>query len=84
MYTILYAADYHQHDYRIVESEIKTITQKQFEKRCIEIMKEYHPVRFVILEHTEKGIVSLYRNKKIVLNTIWKTKNEVRRTKTKR
>jgi len=74
MYTIYYATDFRQNDYRIIEAEIQKITKKQFEKRCKEITKENHPVRFIILEDDKKGIVALYRNKKIVLNKIWKEK----------
>ena len=76
MYTLIYATDFHQNDYRVIEKEIKKITLKEFEKRCKEIYKEYHPVKFIILEDDEKGIVALFRNKKIRINKIWKIKNE--------
>jgi metallophosphoesterase superfamily enzyme len=69
----------------MIDSEISKITKKEFEKRCKEIMKEYHPVRFIILEDDKKGIVALYRNKKIMINKIWKEKkkNAIQRSKNK-
>ena len=84
MYTLIYATNFHQNDYRIIESEILKITLKEFEKRCKEIMKEYHPVKFIILEDNIKGIVALYRSNKIVLNKIWKNneyKTSTRKTR---
>jgi len=76
MYKIIYAADYHLNDYRIIEDEIEKISMKEFEKKCKEIYKEYHPVRFVILESDDKGIVAVYRNKRLTFNLLWKTKKE--------
>jgi len=74
MYSIIYASDYHQNDYRVVESKIVKITLKQFIDKCIAITKEYHPVRFIVLEDDDKGIVAMYHGKQLTINKIWKTK----------
>ena len=76
MYTLGYATDYHTNDYRIIEKEISKITKKEFEKRCKEITKEYHPVRFIYLEDDKKGLVAFYRDKKITVNKLWKEKKK--------
>ena len=74
MYTLLYARDHVSNDYRVVEKEIFKITLKQFIQRSKEIIKENHPVKFIVLEDEDKGIVAMYRNKKVVINKIWKKK----------
>ena len=76
MYKIICAIDFRLHDYRIIEDEIEKITEKQFINKCKEIVKEYHPVRFILLENSEQGIVAVYRNKKIVMNNIWKKRKK--------
>jgi hypothetical protein len=72
MYTLLYAREYKANTYVVVEKEIQKITLKQFTDRCKAIVKENHPVRFVVLEDDVKGIVAMYRGRKIVMNKKWK------------
>ena len=74
MLSIIYAKDFNTNDYRVEESEISKITLKQFMTRCKEIVKENHPVKFIVLEDDKKGIVALYRDKQLTINKIWKIK----------
>jgi len=74
MYTLLYARDHKANAYVVVEKEIQKITLKQFTDRCKVIVKENHPVRYIVLEDEDKGIVALYRNKKVTINKLWKKK----------
>jgi hypothetical protein len=77
MYSLIYAADHTENDYRVIETEINKITLKEFVDKCKLITKEYHPVRFIVLEDDDKGIVAMYNGKQLTINRIWKTKNEV-------
>jgi len=74
MYTLIYAKDYIANAYIIIEKEINKITLKEFIIKCKEITKDNHPVKFIVLEDDDKGIVAMYRDKKVTINKLWKKK----------
>jgi len=65
-----YAVDYQIHEYKIVEHNIEDIDIIEFEKRAKDIIKEYHPVRYVFLEDNENTLLALFNNNKITVNRL--------------